>query len=159
MQASQQRKLIKRIKKLNETQNILLQATGFIPKGRQHREVRKYISDLYWLPYKESLELMKIIVPELNKTISFKKIGEMLDMSAASVMRYGKYGGGFIGSLKKEVKKRDGDKCRKCKRNDCKLDVHHKGNPQDNSLNNLILLCGSCHQKAHRKLSTSPLAN
>jgi 5-methylcytosine-specific restriction endonuclease McrA len=46
-------------------------------------------------------------------------------------------------------------KCEVCKYNEyeCCLDVHHKDmNPNNNSLENLIILCVMCHRKVHRKL-------
>jgi hypothetical protein len=43
------------------------------------------------------------------------------------------------------------DKCEICGK-DGRLDVHHiDGNHQNNELNNLIVLCRSCHMKQHRK--------
>jgi len=65
----------------------------------------------------------------------------------------------WFGGNRDVVLKRDGS-CVKCGSND-KLHVHHKNgvgrghhNP-DNSLDNLVTLCNSCHQKFHNRYNIS----
>ena len=53
------------------------------------------------------------------------------------------------------VYKRDNFTCQKCGKTKIPLDVHHKKSfieTQDNSLNNLISLCRSCHMKEENRL-------
>jgi len=48
-----------------------------------------------------------------------------------------------------------GAKCQKCGNplKGLKPHIHHKnGNPRDNKLSNLILLCPNCHSKLHRQM-------
>jgi hypothetical protein len=65
------------------------------------------------------------------------------------------YGGEFTYYLKRKVKNRDKWKCSICKvsiKNRI-LDVHHiDENKLNNSLNNLVTLCKSCHSKVHQKV-------
>ena len=43
--------------------------------------------------------------------------------------------------------------CEKCQKTDCLLDVHHKdGNPFNNVISNLAIVCRGCHRKIHRRL-------
>lgn len=61
------------------------------------------------------------------------------------------YGDGFTPQLKKEILKRDGQKCRVCSASNF-LFVHHRnGVKKDNSKRNLIVLCAKCHRSVHRK--------
>jgi len=53
--------------------------------------------------------------------------------------------------VREKVLIRDKYSCQKCGRRD-NLVVHHKKDPEDNSLNNLITLCVSCHTKLHWEL-------
>ena len=56
-------------------------------------------------------------------------------------------------SRRQSVKQRQ-THCSNCGRNDSRLHVHHKdGDPLNNSLSNLVTLCGSCHQLEHTLLS------
>ena len=51
---------------------------------------------------------------------------------------------------RKQVWKRDGYKCKSCGKDDCRLDAHHivpYRISKDNSMNNLITLCTSCHTR------------
>lgn len=42
------------------------------------------------------------------------------------------------------------DKCERCGSDPCRTHIHHKnGNPYDNRIQNLIIVCGSCHRKIH----------
>ena len=48
------------------------------------------------------------------------------------------------------------DECDVCKRHFLDLNVHHiNGNHEDNSNDNLITLCGSCHSVVHQGLNVS----
>lgn len=54
--------------------------------------------------------------------------------------------------LKEEVRKRDNYECRECHKKQSelgeKLSIHHiDGDPNNNSLDNLISLCSSCHNR------------
>ena len=56
--------------------------------------------------------------------------------------------------LSGEAKKRDNFTCQGCGKQKKNLAAHHKislGGGGENSLDNLITLCASCHRKAHRK--------
>ena len=59
------------------------------------------------------------------------------------------------GELYQQVCKRAKNKCEECGKANCKLDIHHiDGNGlgakvKNNNLNNLQLLCVSCHMKIH----------
>ena len=64
------------------------------------------------------------------------------------------YGEEFTRSLKKKVKIRDGWKCVICTtpRKNKVLDIHHiDENKLNNSMDNLMSLCKSCHGKIHGK--------
>ena len=53
-------------------------------------------------------------------------------------------------NIRKAVILRDGCKCKECGKSNCKLEVHHirpKRMNGANTLDNLITLCESCHQK------------
>ncbi len=42
-------------------------------------------------------------------------------------------------------------KCDKCGKTDCKFEVHHRDeNRENNELQNLQILCLSCHRRLHR---------
>lgn len=42
--------------------------------------------------------------------------------------------------------------CQLCHKKDCLLDVHHKdGNPFNNVISNLAIVCRGCHRKIHRQ--------
>lgn len=77
------------------------------------------------------------------------KHGERVDGKLAN------YGDGFNSSIKRQVKIRDGFNCQKCLVNFSGfkaklLDVHHKDrNKYNNTLDNLVCLCKSCHTKIH----------
>ena len=48
------------------------------------------------------------------------------------------------------VYKRADFKCESCKRNNCRLNVHHiDKNHQNNEMKNLMLVCSKCHLKVH----------
>jgi 5-methylcytosine-specific restriction endonuclease McrA len=52
--------------------------------------------------------------------------------------------------LRSFILERDGHKCSECGYSSNSLCVHHKDrNPKNNSLDNLITLCKSCHSKEH----------
>jgi 5-methylcytosine-specific restriction endonuclease McrA len=60
----------------------------------------------------------------------------------------------FNADLKKAIKNRDGWKCVNCgiSRHQKILVIHHiDENKLNNSINNLVTLCGSCHSKTHWK--------
>jgi hypothetical protein len=60
----------------------------------------------------------------------------------------GKYGEEFNETLKTEIRKRDNFVCEICRKNG--YDVHHIDyNKHNNSKNNLITLCRSCHAKTN----------
>ena len=57
-----------------------------------------------------------------------------------------KYGKEFNNWLKKKIRKRDNYTCQYCGKRNCDLYVHHIDyNKTNNSEENLIALCGSCH--------------
>lgn len=44
-------------------------------------------------------------------------------------------------------------KCQICDNNKVKLEIHHKDfNCKNNNLNNLIIVCRSCHNKIHKRI-------
>jgi 5-methylcytosine-specific restriction endonuclease McrA len=53
--------------------------------------------------------------------------------------------------LKKQIHRRDGYRCRLCGRDDTELHVHHctYANYAEERLEDLITLCGTCHQRFH----------
>lgn len=60
--------------------------------------------------------------------------------------------------ITRSIKQRDGNRCTSCKESKPRLHIHHidySGNPgvfhftSNNRPDNLITLCGSCHQKRH----------
>jgi hypothetical protein len=62
----------------------------------------------------------------------------------------GAYPKEFNIKLKRQIKERDKDKCRICGQIQERMEVHHiDGNRNDNSLDNLILFCVSCHHRVH----------
>lgn len=66
-----------------------------------------------------------------------------------------KYGKDWTKELKQKVRKRDEFKCQKCKRKK-DLVVHHKDfNKKNNKINNLRVLCRSCHIKLHANERTN----
>ena len=45
--------------------------------------------------------------------------------------------------------------CNRCKKTNCKLEVHHKDENRDNNLvSNLEILCLSCHKRHHKSKKT-----
>ena len=57
-------------------------------------------------------------------------------------------------NIRKAVILRDGCKCMECSKSNCKLEVHHikpRRLNGSNTLNNLITLCETCHQKTEGK--------
>lgn len=67
------------------------------------------------------------------------------------------YGGGFTPSLRESIRFRDGYRCQGCGcpqlENKRALIVHHKDcNKKNNTFNNLITLCSSCHVTLHWKI-------
>lgn len=69
---------------------------------------------------------------------------------------YASTGGAGWRAVRKEAKERTGYTCERCGKRPEKaraLDVHHKdGNRQNNTPDNLIVLCRSCHNKEHGTL-------
>ncbi len=130
-----------------------------IPKSKQTRAARAYMSDMAVKKDKRYQKLIKEIVPILKERNTYKQISVILNIPLHKVIRDGRYGGEFWGSTKEEVRRRDKNTCQKCKTKRANMHVHHIGDPQNNDLDNLILLCASCHSKGHKKLSTSGLAN
>lgn len=64
-------------------------------------------------------------------------------------------GKGWVG-IREQVKRRDGKKCRRCGSKK-QLQVHHiipYRKTQDNSLDNLVTLCASCHMAVEHKGAT-----
>jgi len=50
--------------------------------------------------------------------------------------------------IRKEVYKRDNHTCQECGKTDCKVCAHHIDfDSTNNSLDNLVTLCGNCHGK------------
>ena len=63
------------------------------------------------------------------------------------------YGGGFTPRIKRRIRKRDDYLCQKCYlgENGHSHDIHHIDfTKENNSSNNLITLCHSCHSKTNR---------
>lgn len=56
------------------------------------------------------------------------------------------------GINKQKAKERDGFNCRNCGKRDWRLSVHHVkplNHGGDDSLDNLVTLCGKCHDQVH----------
>lgn len=68
---------------------------------------------------------------------------------------YNMYGGEFTDDIKYEIRKRDLWLCQLCGK-ERSTDVHHiDWNKLNNSVENLITLCRSCHAKHHHKSNTN----
>lgn len=88
---------------------------------------------------------------ERVKKISENKIGEK-NPSWKGGISFEPYNKNWNSKLRKKIKESDNYICQECKtkfsKNTRKLDVHHIDyNKKNNSLNNLISLCKSCHGK------------
>lgn len=85
---------------------------------------------------------------------SYKEIGLLLGVSKQYVHQiYKKYHTiSNIGTLRKEVLKRDFYNCQMCGKTDfqVKLFVHHINKENGDVIDNLITLCKKCHGLAHR---------
>ena len=89
----------------------------------------------------------------INFGLTFKEIGEMLNVTKQRVYAIYRYGysekNKFTGGVKKARKELDKYRCRICRKKlpSAKLHVHHIGSPKDNSTRNLVSLCAKCHIK------------
>ena len=62
-------------------------------------------------------------------------------------------GGDVLFQKNRKILKDKHKECQQCKKEDFRLECHHKdGNVKHNYIENLIILCSSCHKKAHYKL-------
>jgi len=93
--------------------------------------------------------------------LSLTDIGKILDVSRQRVhqilrnLKCGE-GGNIPKAKRKEIRKRD-KKCVHCKTYKKNMVIHHiDQNKRNNSSNNLMLVCRSCHTKIHNALGIKP---
>jgi hypothetical protein len=122
---------------------------------------RKFKPVNYWLGkkrYEETIEKIRLtkieqhIVP-LNAFKKGKEHPNYIDGRASFVSPH-RYGDDWD-KIRYLVYFRDGFQCQDCKKFGTNFDIHHIIpflQSLDNSLNNLITLCKSCHMKAEQKL-------
>ena len=109
-----------------------------------------YMTNKYGKPYmfpSSDKPKVKFINHCLEYRLTLSEIGELLGVSKQRVYQLHRYGENRLSqSQKKEIKKRDKNKCKICnvKNN---LHIHHIRNPRNHNDNNLITLCSSCHRK------------
>ena len=85
-----------------------------------------------------------------HHTDEFKRKQSLIHGGTGVPYENHEYGAKFDSSLKEQVRFRDGYKCKLCGcsqlENGRQLDCHHVDyNKQNNTLNNLVSLCHSCH--------------
>ena len=88
----------------------------------------------------------------IGKGVAGKKNARWVDGRSWEKEGAGDYNFEFTAVLKTTVKKRDGFKCRKCAEDgtNFKLFVHHIDmDKHNNSEDNLVTVCHSCHSKIH----------
>jgi len=104
-----------------------------------------------WMTHNNKKHLYDHMKPKLRDFVLFqilkyadwdeyKKIVQKLSAHA-------RYTHGFTDKLKREIRKRDGNKCQRCGKT-TNLDVHHNdGDRFNNDPENLITICKMCHKK------------
>jgi 5-methylcytosine-specific restriction endonuclease McrA len=97
--------------------------------------------------YKEYMkQRKKLIAYCLDKGMTYEQIGELVGITKARVYQIIRYGGKRPSMYTRhEVKKRDDNRCRICKKRTDGLHLHHLDSPKDQSKKNLITLCPKCH--------------
>lgn len=83
----------------------------------------------------------------LDNGLTFEEIAELIGTSKQNIHRIWRYGlaNAFSDSLKRNIKTRQRNRCKICKRSGVKLHVHHIASHRDHKPQNLVALCHQCH--------------
>lgn len=93
---------------------------------------------------------IKFIVYCVNHKLSYADIGNILGISKQYANVLYRYQGKYVSEkIKTKVRERDKNRCKICRNSGIlkTLHIHHIGNPANNRINNLVLLCAKCHKK------------
>ena len=108
--------------------------------------------------------LIAQIYPKVSKGKTHQQVADLMGIPKHLVIKFGKYGTNHLSTLEKEkIKKRDGNKCRKCSLSEtgnpsATLIVHHINSAKNNRPYNLITVCNFCHQGLHSLRSKDRVA-
>jgi hypothetical protein len=115
------------------------------------RKYKKRVCYGKWMTNKNKKHLFDLMKPKLRDFVLFKILKyadwDEYKKTVPKLNARARYTHGFTDKLKREIKKRDGNRCQRCGRT-TGLDVHHiDGDRFNNEPENLITLCKECHKK------------
>ncbi len=112
-------------------------------------EYVKSADKIFWLERENKAAYVALLKEKYN--LPYKEISELASESKREVYSLYRYGARRLTKATiLKVRIRDDNKCTSCGAKN-RLHTHHKGNPKNHTMRNLVTLCPKCHKAAHSK--------